>query len=511
MDFLEGHVLATLGLVLIAALFAGMLADYLRLPKVTAYLLVGILLGPSSLDLLEHQHVQALHPITQLAMALVLFDLGCHFPLASVRRIARRVVRLSAGELIVTFGLVGLGLMACGQDWPTAWLLAGLALATAPATTILVLKETEAEGQVTSYAGALVILNNFVAIVLFELIFLAIHLGQKSIGTSMHVQLGRVAVDLVGSLSLGILTGLIISFACELVSPARWMVLLVAAITSVLGVAETLGIPSMLSFLAMGLTVASTSDSADKIVAGLNRLTVFLCVVFFVLHGAELQIGTFLDAGLVGAAYIALRLSGKYFGIRLAGRWWGESQAVQQWLGPSFMAQAGAAIALASIAVERDPDLGQRVQTIILGTVVFFEIVGPLVIRHAVLRAGEVPLARAVRHASTTPVDELRSLATRILVALGRDPLRSRQVEDLRVGDFVRRNVQVLNESADFDDVIAAIEHGHEDTYPVLDANNGLTGIIRSSDLSRVAFDRGMTSLINAHDLARPVDCVFQP
>ena len=182
----------TLGLLLAAALLAGMLAERLRLPKVTAYLMVGLLLGPYAMDSLPtavteflpefllnlktipERHLVFLDPLAKLAMALVLFNMGCSFSLQHIRSHWKSIVRLSAGELILTMLLVSIGLRFLGQSWELAVLFGVLALATAPATTVLVLKESQSEGPVTRYANTLVALNNIVAILLFEVLLVAI-------------------------------------------------------------------------------------------------------------------------------------------------------------------------------------------------------------------------------------------------------------------------------------------------------------------------------------------------
>ena len=150
----------TLGLLLVAALLAGGLSEFLRLPKVTAYLLAGVVLGPSVLNWIPEDHVTRIEPLTKLAIALVLFHLGLQFPMVRVRRIFWRVLRLSSGELGLTFVLVVAGVFVLDGSWPIALMLGALALATAPATTILMLKEMESEGPVTEYTGALVAMNN---------------------------------------------------------------------------------------------------------------------------------------------------------------------------------------------------------------------------------------------------------------------------------------------------------------------------------------------------------------
>jgi len=501
----------TLGGLLAAALFAGGFAGVLRLPKVTTYLLVGVLLGPDLLNWIEQEHLELLKPLTKLAISLVLFNLGCHFPLARVRRILRRALRLSAGEMSVTFVLVGLGLPLLGESWSAALLLAALALATAPATTVLVLKETESEGPVTEYTNSLVALNNLVSILLFELLFLGIHFAEGKLAASATIHLGRLAQDVAGSLVLGVAAGLVASYCYTLVDESRRLVLLIALITLLLAVCQLRQMPYLVTFLGMGITVANSSDRTRQVLAELDRLTGLLCVVFFVVHGAELNLRALGEAGLIGLGYIVFRFSGKYFGVRLATTDGREEPAVRNWLGMALVAQAGAAIALSEIAVGRDARLGEHIQTIILGTVVVFELAGPILIRQAVLRAGEVPLAHAIRHSSVSLVDPLRTVWNRVLIALGRNPWENRSPEDLTVHELMRTNVASVSQAAPFDEVIAIVEHSRDNTYPVVSSGGELVGVIRYRELSHALFDPALGGLVRAVDLTTPARWVLHP
>lgn len=492
------------GVLLIAALLAAVVADRIRLPKVTAYLLVGILLGPSVLDVLHEAPVETLHPLTQLAMGLVLFHLGCRFPAPRIRRILGRVIPLALGDLLASFTFVAVGLLLLGQGWETSLLLGTLALATAPATTILVLKETQSEGPVTEYAGALVMLNNFVSILAFELVLLGVQFFRGEQAVPAYLQLGYLVRDVAGSLAIGIIGGTLVSYGCSLLAESRWLVLVVAATSLVLGLDEAWGVPYMLSFLAMGLTVASLSDAAEQITRGIDRLTVFLCIVFFVIHGAELNLEAFVQAGRIGAAYITLRLAGKCLGPMLAAWLNRENDSVRYWLGPTLVAQAGAAIALSSVAAARNPEFGKPIQVVILGTVVFFEVVGPLLIRQAVLRAGEVPLVNAIRHSSSMPLLELKTLWSRLLDAVGQGGVETRDPDEVQVLDLLRRNARSLHQSAGFDEVIDVLEHSPDNTFTVVDDLGAVMGVIRYADLSHVLFDLQVVNLINASDLASP-------
>ena len=418
MDF-QLEISGTLGLLLGICLAAGVFADLLHLPKVTAYLLVGLLVGPSLLDWVPHEHVEILDPLLKLAMALVLFNLGCDFTFTKFRRFAKHCLAISAFEILATFSLVTFGLLLFGASPSMALLLGCLAVATAPATTILVLKEFRSEGPLTESTGFLVAMNNMACILMFEFGFLVVQLNQGDVETSFAVGALSVIMDISGSVLLGIVGGLAISYGCGLVSTKRWLVLLVATVTFLLGVDESLGVPYMLTFFVMGVTVANTSDTKAKIVDELDHLSGLLAVLFFAVHGTELDAKAFFAAGILGAVYIVFRILGKWGGVYLGAKVTRQSTEIRNWLGGCLFAQAGAAIALSTIAVERDPELGEPIQAIILGSVVLFEIIGPLFIRKSLIETGEVPLAQAIHHYHRTPLEQLRSVGDRFRFSLG--------------------------------------------------------------------------------------------
>ena len=500
----------TLGLLLISALLGGRLAELVRLPKVTAYLLVGVLLGPQVLDALPESHVQTLDPITKLAMALVLFNLGCGFSLEHLRRIYDRVLPLSLAEIVLTFGMVSVGLWLIGAGPSASILLGALAIATAPATTILVLKETESEGPVTQYASAMVALNNFACILAFELLFLAIEFVHGQIESPLRQAL-YFTLDVFGSLTLGIGSGLLVSYLFAVADPKRHTILLFAAIAVVLGVCQTWHFPYLLTFLAMGTIVANSSDHRIAIGKQLDQLTGILCIMFFVIHGAEMQIQRFIEGGAVGFAYIGLRCLGKYFGVFTVAWMRKDEASVRNWLGATLVAQAGAAIALASIAVARDPALGEFINSIILGTVVVFELLGPILIRQAVLHSGEVPLDHAIRRRERDPIQEFRAMCNRISEIFFPPPKSDRSVEEIQAKEVLRTDIKGLQQTATFHEIIDYIEHSRDNTFPVVGSDGQLVGVIRYDELSSTLFDRRLGPLVRAADLATPTNLAVHP
>jgi len=511
MELPDLNLAASFGLLLAVCLGVSVLTERFHFPKVTIYLLVGLISGPSLLNWIPEDHLHEMAGISDLAMALVLFVLGCHFPIADLRRLLKRSAALSLGEMTATFFAVALILLLFQQSWQMSFLLGALALATAPATTILVLKESASEGPVTSHISTLVALNNFAAIVIFEIVFIGVQLSGDAGEVAAWSQIGWLFHDILMAIAIGVLGGFVVSFGCGLIKQSRWLVLLIAVITLVLGICQMWQLPYMLAFLGMGMLVVNSTDASKQILAEIDHLTGLLCVIFFAVHGAELNVHDVIAAGTVGLLYIVGRVAGKCGGIAFAARLIKEPPQVATWLGPSLLAQAGAAIALSVIAVERNPDVGRPLQTVILGSVVFFELVGPFLIRMSVIRAGEVPLAQAIHHTTTDPLGQLGKMRDRLLLAVGHDVNAKKLHDELLVEKLMRKNVAGIPESASFDEVVQYIEQSHDNTYPVVDEEGAVVGLICYSRLNSALFDPTVGSLVRAEDLSTPAGELLYP
>jgi len=501
----------SLGILLIAGVLAGYLAGWIGVPKVSLYIIAGLLIGPSVLGLIPGSHLEEFDPVLKLALAMVLLEIGSRFRVGMIRRIIRSAVPLSLGELTFTFATVTLALLLFRETFETSLLLGGLALATAPATTIVVLREYNSEGPVTSYTYFLVALNNLAAIVGFEILFAIVAPTEEGVNAGVASHLQWLASDLVGSTLLGIVAGLVVSVVAAITREGQRTLAVFAITIFVLGLCERLGIPYLMSFLAMGITLANSSRHTAETFKGLQTVLAVLYVVFFVAAGAELNLSALSEVGLVGAVYVVARCAGKYFGIRFTARWRQEPLEIQRWLGATLIAQAGAAIGLVQIAASRTPEFGEHLKTIIVGTVVVFEIVGPLLTRWAVVSAGEVPVAHLVQPEKPGLLQTLKAVISQVRISFGHDPLATRNREDLKVQDLMRKNVKSLANSADFLEVLDFIENSRQQVYPITDAEGRLLSVIRYRDLQSVLFDREVASLVRAEDLSVAADQVLTP
>ncbi len=511
------HITLTLGVILAAGVIANGLAGVLRIPKVTLYIVLGLLLGPSGRGLITAEEIDILEPIAQFALAVVMFELGSRFAIREFRKILRHAWPLSLGELAATFVAVTLGMALVGVltggkiPLGAALLFGVLALATAPATTILVLQEYDSEGPITDNAYTLVALNNLVAIVLFEIVFALVALQMGGGEVSLGANVGRLLFGLVSALALGIVGGFVVSFVASHLTDKKKRVLgIFAMITLMLGVCELPepDLPYLLTFLVMGVTVANSTQMAKDVVVEMGTFGVVLYVVFFVTAGAHLNLQALTGAGFAGVAYIVLRCCGKYVGIWGSAKLRKDRPEIQQWLGLALLAQAGAAIglvnaALGSVSTESALyPLVSNVHTVIIGTVVFFELVGPILTRFAVVRGGEVPLVHVVQPHTSSWAKTFRSVREQVRRSLGKDPWSRRDPNSLTVGDLMRRDVKGIDCAANFEKILDFIEHSRQQTYPVVDSENQLQGVIRYSSIRSALFDPEVANLVVAEDLS---------
>lgn len=505
--------LLTLGVLVAAAVLLGIAGDWFRLPRVTSYLVAGVLLGPSLLGLVTESTLHHLEPIADIAMALVLFNLGTRFSVKYLRRIRRQITPLAIGDLLATFLFVTVGLLLFGQSLPLSLMLGCLAMATAPATTILVLRELRSEGPVTESARALVVVNNLFCILVFELLLFTLLMfdGSQTAGLGDHVS--RFAWTFIGSVVIGVALGFFVSFMAGFLSTIQWMATLLAASTIVLGLCDIYPISYMLAFLVMGFVFANTANDSFLDIVESERITKLLSIAFFAIHGADLQASKFLHIGAVGVAYIVLRSLGKYIGIHLGARWSSaaeESSTVRNWLGTSMLSQAGAAIALSAVAVSRNPTEFEPVQTIILGSVLFFEIIGPILIRTSVVRSNEVPAAHVRRHNSGSAVEQIGRMASKFRRATDKATLTRNEFAGLPANSLLRK-VDAIPQDAALDSIISYVELSRDNTYIVTDNENRVAGVIRYPILSECLFDPSISELALAADIAVPAKRVFHP
>ena len=530
-----------LGLVLLAAIIGGHAAHFFHIPRVIGFLLAGVILQTALTWLCDPENgvlarrsldeaADLAETIKQVALGLILFMIGGVFERSRLRASGARVLRISGFEIGATFLLVCTGCWigavvmqpqyGAGTNFIFALLLAIAALATAPAATMFVLQEYQAKGPITETTLGLTGINNIVCIVLFYTTFLVLaSVGaiETTADLARHMW-SSLAAATVGSIVLGVLGGTLLSIVHSRLPIAETLLVFLAVFVS-LGAGEALllnhlgmSYNSLLTALVIGGIFANLARDVQKLEAALHTLGAPLFACFFVLAGYALHIGDLARMGWIGLAYVVCRSAGKVIGCNIGVRVAGGPQRTEGQLGAGLLCQAAVVIGLASFVQQNwDSELGRQFATIVLGSIVAFELVGPLLVKRRVVRAGEVKAATLLRREGAAGEGvSITAVILRSLRTLLRRPARlgPGQAPDLTVQHIMRTNVELIPASATFDEVLYFVERSRFSHFPVVHDDGTLFGMVHFSDLHDLIYDPAMADLVTALDIADPESAV---
>ncbi len=389
--------LTSLGLILLLALLAGHLVKVFRIPEVTGYILAGIALGPSVLGWVTAENLVALDVLSEVALGLILFSVGSVFQFSRFRRLGRQFLYLTFAESVLASVIVTGGVLAVGQPWQVAALLGTIAIATAPASTLMVIRECDSEGPLTDNLLGIIAVNNLFCISAYTLVAASIDLAAGLGGGSLFDAVYRAVFPLVwqlgGSAALGYLVGLMLAgWSTQVRETGETLILLAGSILLCVGVARLLDLSPLVASLAVGATMVNLAERSRALFDTLSGTDPPFYAIFFVMAGADLDLALVPTMGVVGLIYVSGRAFGKFVGAVAGARWLRLDANVQRFLGFGLMAQAGLAVGLTIAVEQRYESFAPIVTTVVLGAVAVYEMIGPISTRFALVRAGEARL-----------------------------------------------------------------------------------------------------------------------
>jgi len=392
--------LEIVGGVILLGVAAGRLLGLLRIPSVAGYVVVGVALGESFSGIISHASLNGLHIVSELALGAIAFTIGIELEWRTLRRIGRAVFPIVLLEALGAMVLVSTGVWLLFDDAPLALVLGAIAAATAPAATVMVIREARAAGPLTSTLLAVVGIDDAIALIMYA----AAAAAAKAIliGTATpsltHV-LASAGYEIGGSLALGGTVGLILGVLLRRGrSRERVLSLAVGALILIEGICTQFHLSSLLAAMTFGTMMTNIAPFASKILGELiPSLATPILIGFFVLAGAHLRADLLPALGWLGALYLIARFAGKLSGAWL-GAWIGRSAPeVRSNVGYGLLSQVGIAIGLSLVVAAEFTPMGQAgealaltVVNVLLGTTLVTEIVGPILARRALARAGEV-------------------------------------------------------------------------------------------------------------------------
>jgi Kef-type K+ transport system membrane component KefB len=395
-----GSALLALGCLIVGGVLAGELAVRLRLPKITGYLVLGMAAGPYALGLETVRDTELLRLIEELALGLIALTAGGEFRLTVIRHRLRPLLAVTAAHTVGIFLVVGgalwllldvvgfLGPVSPAEALAGVALLGVIAVAVSPSTTIAVVTDLAARGELVETVVGVTILKDLVILLLFTIVN-ALALSWVSgipvgLGDITRVS-GEILLSLLAGGLLGIVLGLYIAKVDRLVPLT---VLLLALASAELGRGSVL--EHLLVCMAAGFAARNLyPQAAGKFLDALEKSSTPVYVVFFALVGAGLDLRIFAAVWIPALAYVAVRLVAVWTMTWAPARASGAGYAVTRWGWMGFVAQAGLSLGLAARIQREYADFGSTIATLIVAAVVVNQLVGPVLWERAIRAAGE--------------------------------------------------------------------------------------------------------------------------
>ena len=414
------QILLSLSVAILAGLLMTRLAKPLGLPSVTAYLVAGVLIGPFCLGRLGIEglgftsmtEVDRLSLVSDVALGFIAFSIGNEFRLSQLRQTGKQATVIGIVQALSATVLVDLALLLFHLLFPQllnveqAITLGAIATATAPAATLMVVRQYKAKGPLTDLLLPIVALDDAVGLVVFAVSFgiaKAMHVGSFDL-VSILV---NPIVEIVLSLGLGALMGAILTKIEKLFnSNTNRLNMTIAFVFLTVSLAKlefqigpiTVGFSSLLVCMMLGTMFCNLCPLSDELMEKADRWTSPLFALFFVLSGAELELDVFANLMIVllGLLYVVARSAGKYLGAYLSARALGCSRSVYHNLGITLLPQAGVALGMCVTARELG-EAGELICNITLFAILIYELVGPMLTKQALQRAGDIqPMSEEV-------------------------------------------------------------------------------------------------------------------
>ena len=407
-------IIISVALMLFSGFFLTRITKLLRLPNVTAYIVAGILIGPYCLNLVPQSIIDGTDFLSDIALAFIAFSTGEFFKLSVLRRSGGKVLIITVFEAVLaSFAVFVLTYFVLRLELAFSIVLAALASATAPASTMMTIRQTGAKGDFVDTLLQVVALDDVVGLVLYSAaISIALASLQGQGGFTFETLLKPILLNLL-VMALGGLFGLFM----KLLMPSKRstdnkLIISIALLFSFCGVCALLDVSPLLGCMAMGTVYTNIAEN-DKLFKQLGYFSPPILLLFFVRSGMSFQLDALVSPEgamngipllLIGAGYFLVRVLGKYLGAWLGCRIAGKGRLVRNYLGLALIPQAGVAIGLAALGARTlGGSMGRDLQTIILASSVLYELIGPACAKLALY----LSKSYSTRLEDLAPVDEV--------------------------------------------------------------------------------------------------------
>jgi Kef-type K+ transport system membrane component KefB len=405
-DLFGHHIIFSAGILLFAGYFAGKLAEKLHLPSITGYIVAGVLLGESIIGLIPETTAYRLNSITEIALGIIAITIGAEFEINRLRRLGRKILVITFFQAMFAFIFVVAGLVLFRIELSYSLILGAIATATAPAATVIIVKELRARGEFVDYLYGVVAFDDALCVIIFSIVFAIVApqlAGNLALNESgLLLGLWHAGIELLFSCILGVIGGFLMHyFTRRKYKLNEILIISTAMIFLTTSIAIVLKLSLLIANMVLGAVLVNLSSKNRRIFRVVEPITPPLFALFFVLAGTELEIGVF-SQGIVivyGLLYIITRFAGKYLGTYFSAWFMQAGKRVKNYLGFCLFPQAGVAIGLV-LFVQTSPALLHASESvkaflvlmvnIVLFSIFFNELIGPLISKFGLIKGADL-------------------------------------------------------------------------------------------------------------------------
>lgn len=370
----------------------GRLAKFVKMPNVTGYLIAGLLLGPSFLNIISANMVDGFIVISDIALGFIAFSIGSQFDLNYFKKVGIAPIVIATAEALCAVILVTLVLILFGFDMKLSIMLGAIAAATAPAQTIMVIKQYQAKGTLTSMLMSVVAIDDAIALIAFGFAATIVNVMSSNVQTSIALSVLTPFYEVIISFILGAVAGILMKLIFRwFKKPSNQICIVIASILMTYWLANTVHGSPLLACMALGgVLVNIYRDRIDTVLKTTDTFTPPIFMIFFVISGAGFEVSALPAIGLIGILYVVVRVIGKVAGAWFGGKITKQEDKICKYLGPTLMPQAGVALGLVVVAAKLVPAYADQIQVVILCSTFIYSVIGPIAAKIALVKAGEI-------------------------------------------------------------------------------------------------------------------------
>ncbi len=398
---INGQPLLSLGVLILAGYVFGRLCQLLRLPTITGYIVAGLLVSDSVAGIVDHHTVASLAPITEVALSFIAITIGGEFHFAKLRRTGGKILTITLFEALFAAAMVSVVLGFLLLPFSYALLLGAIAAATAPAATVVIVRDLRARGEFVDYLFGVVAFDDAASVLLFSIGFAVVTpllMGGAADGAGILAAFGHGLAEIGLSALAGIVAALLIHAAAGRGRPDNEVLIITLGVLfAATALVLLLHLSALIANMCAGVMLVNLAPRNRRVFAALEPITAPVFALFFILAGAELDLSV-VGQGLVvvlGLVYLAARFAGKMAGVTLGSLAVNAPANVRRYLGYCLFPQAGVAIGLAMVvqgsslfadAPGEVREMLRLLTNVVLFSVFVNELIGPLISRYGILR-----------------------------------------------------------------------------------------------------------------------------